>query len=331
MLEEEFRVNPKAIHLALPGVASTLGKLLKDGPLPKKSTSLFRLTPQESDQLLQDLSRVTDEALHSSGKALDRDQRASLAVKGLGYVGALTTGPLGTWSRIRREDVKRLAELAIGARLKMRGQERKVEFAEGVPASEATILPGIVVTLDWENRAVSLKVDPRGWAAGNAAARLVGIGDPSRKLLATRSQAIHLNSLPRGEGESVLVDTSALLAIVLPSHEKHDDISLTFLGLLDRGTEFYTTPYICAKVHLLLMNSLPRPVCMAILRLIHESMSVIWIDSRIHLEALQELGADEGKVIDLTDWTTILLSRKTNTPILGATDTFQRSGIDLIW
>ena len=110
--------------------------------------------------------------------------------------------------------------------------------------------------------------------------------------------------------ERVLVDTSALYAIHSDSDLFHRRAATTLEQLVDTEQELWATSYTLVETIALLDRRLGFEVVSVFARWCESNLNVLWIDSRMHSEALDRFMALEGRGLSFVDWTIAVASRE---------------------
>lgn len=115
--------------------------------------------------------------------------------------------------------------------------------------------------------------------------------------------------------DRVLVDTSALYAVVAPSDVFHAEATSFYDILISRRAELYLTSYVLLET----MSIVHRRLGFAVLKRLVDSLGsiaeVYWIGQAIHEEAWGRLSSRGGIGPSIVDWTTILVANKLGAPV----------------
>ena len=110
--------------------------------------------------------------------------------------------------------------------------------------------------------------------------------------------------------ERVLVDTSALYAVHSDSDLFHHQAVAALEQLVDTDQELWATSYALVETVALLHSRLGFDVVSAFAQWCESNLNVLWIDARMHSEALGRFMALEGRGLSFVDWTIAVASRE---------------------
>ena len=125
----------------------------------------------------------------------------------------------------------------------------------------------------------------------------------------------------------VIVDTSAIYALISASDSFHEKARRTYEHLLDRNAELYTTSYILVETSALVHHRLGFHLLKAFVESIQGIFSTYWIDRAIHIEAWRSMVEREGQRLSLVDWTTIVVAKKLNASVFAFDEDFRQEAL----
>ena len=107
----------------------------------------------------------------------------------------------------------------------------------------------------------------------------------------------------------VFADTSAFLALLVPSDEAHSDATRTFARLRAREAPLLTTSYVLVETYALLGHRFGLEAVRSFRGAFASLMEVVWIDEDLH-EKGQDLLLDRGREgLSLVDATSFVVAR----------------------
>ena len=127
---------------------------------------------------------------------------------------------------------------------------------------------------------------------------------------------------------SVLVDTSALYAIISPVDLFHGTASAVYRRFADMNTEFWTTSYALVETVALLHRRMGFEVVTEFSDWRLESnVRILWVDDRMHDAAWQQFMAAQGRGLSFVDWTIVVASRQMDAPVFTFDGDFASEGL----
>ena len=130
--------------------------------------------------------------------------------------------------------------------------------------------------------------------------------------------------------DQVLLDLSALEAILCGSDRYHAQAAATLAQLVDTERELWMTSYALAEATTLLHRRFGTEVALAFSKWRETNVKVLWIDNDIHSEAHSRFVAAEGNDLSFIDWTTAVASRELNAAVFAFTDGFADKAIPVV-
>lgn len=125
----------------------------------------------------------------------------------------------------------------------------------------------------------------------------------------------------------VIVDTSAIYALISASDNFHQKARRMYEDLIDRDNELYTTSYILVETAALVHHRLGFQPLKTFMESIQDFFNIHWIDRATHGEAWKLMVAREGRGLSLVDWTTVVVARKLNASVFAFDEDFIQEGI----
>lgn len=125
----------------------------------------------------------------------------------------------------------------------------------------------------------------------------------------------------------VIIDTSAIYALISASDNFHQKARRTYGDLVDRGSELYTTSYILVETSALVHHRLGFQALKTFIESIQDIFNIHWIDRTTHSEAWKLMVARSGGGLSLVDWTTVLIVRKLNASVFAFDEDFIQEGV----
>lgn len=128
----------------------------------------------------------------------------------------------------------------------------------------------------------------------------------------------------------VLVDTSAIFAIISPLDQFHERAAATYTDLLDQGDSLYLTSYVLVETAALVQRRLGFEPLKLFVQAMQGNMDVIWIDRLAHEEAWRRMVQQGGNRISLVDWSTVVVAEQTRSIIFAFDQDFSTLGLQVL-
>lgn len=126
----------------------------------------------------------------------------------------------------------------------------------------------------------------------------------------------------------VLVDTSALLALLVPSDAAHTAAKRTFARLKAREIPLMTTSYVLVETYALLGRRFGLDHVLKFRTELEPLMRIVWIDGQLHGLALDMLLSRRKAKLSLVDAASIIIARERGVDEIFAFDRhFQSEGL----
>ena len=125
---------------------------------------------------------------------------------------------------------------------------------------------------------------------------------------------------------SIIVDTSAIFALINSADDFHIRATDTYTDLLDSGDQIYTTSYILVEVSALVHRRLGFDPLKSFVQSIQNVWGILWIDRLNHEEAWKRMQDREGAHLSFVDWSTVVLAENTRSAVFAFDQDFRRLG-----
>ena len=127
--------------------------------------------------------------------------------------------------------------------------------------------------------------------------------------------------------KSVIVDTSALYALVSATDAFHTQAKSSYERLLDWEWEMVITSYILVEASALVHHRLGfQPLKTFMDSALSELIRIVWIDNTIHREAWERMMQVQGRDLSLVDWTTIIVAERLKASVFTFDHGFRQQG-----
>jgi predicted nucleic acid-binding protein len=107
---------------------------------------------------------------------------------------------------------------------------------------------------------------------------------------------------------AVFVDTSAILALLVPTDAAHEPAARAFAGLRDEQAPLVTTSYVLVESYALMGRRLGLKAVDAFRQDFELLLDVIWVGRELHdagLDVLLSRGKSDISLVDATSWVVI--------------------------
>ena len=129
---------------------------------------------------------------------------------------------------------------------------------------------------------------------------------------------------------NILVDTSAIFAIVSPGDRFHTQARDIYLELLERGDQLYTTSYVLVESSALIHRRLGFEPLRTFIQSIRGAWETIWIERSTHEEIWNRMISRGNARLSLVDWSVIVSSERTRSVIFAFDSDFSQEGLAVI-
>ena len=129
---------------------------------------------------------------------------------------------------------------------------------------------------------------------------------------------------------NILVDTSAIFALLSPDDRFHAQSRDIFSELVERGDQLYTTSYVLVESSALIHRRLGFEVLRLFIQSMHGVWETIWIDRSTHEEIWTRMRAKDGVRLSLVDWSVVVSAERTRSAIFAFDSDFSLEGLEVI-
>ena len=129
---------------------------------------------------------------------------------------------------------------------------------------------------------------------------------------------------------NILVDTSAIYALVEPSDRFHNDSKGIYAELLERGDQIYTTSYVLFEASALIHRRLGFEALRAFIESIQGVWEILWVYQSVHEQIWDRMKAQGGSRLSLVDWSVVVSAEETRSTIFAFGSYFSQEGLTVI-
>jgi predicted nucleic acid-binding protein len=130
---------------------------------------------------------------------------------------------------------------------------------------------------------------------------------------------------------SVLVDTSALYALLVRTEERRDEVEAALDRFLDEGRLLRTTSYVLVETVALLQHRFGLGAVRDLYSRVLPLMGVTWIDARLHGRAMERLIRADERGLSLVDVASFVVMEQEGIRTALTLDAdFERHGFDVL-
>ena len=126
--------------------------------------------------------------------------------------------------------------------------------------------------------------------------------------------------------DRVLLDTSALYALISSSDEFHQEADAIYRRLLAGDTELWVTSYVLVEFGALVHHRLGFDILARFVDAVEGVFETVWLEARTHAEAWEKLNGRGGKGLNFVDWTTQLTAEALGATVFTFDGDFAREG-----
>ena len=130
--------------------------------------------------------------------------------------------------------------------------------------------------------------------------------------------------------ETVLLDTSAIYALFIPSDTFHQRAIAAYEGLADREPELRVTSYTLVETFALLHRRHGFEVLSRLSEWQRSTLEIYWIGQAVHDEAWRQLAANQGRGLSFVDWSTVVASRRLRAHVFTFDPGFATQGLSVV-
>jgi predicted nucleic acid-binding protein len=128
----------------------------------------------------------------------------------------------------------------------------------------------------------------------------------------------------------ILVDTSALYALVSASDEFHPQAREMYRAILEGGEEILATSYVLVETLALVHRRLGFEVLLTLYDSIEGVIETLWVDEPIHQQAWQDFAARRGQGLSFVDWTTVVAAGRLGATVFAFDSDFASENLSVI-
>jgi predicted nucleic acid-binding protein len=129
----------------------------------------------------------------------------------------------------------------------------------------------------------------------------------------------------------VFVDTSAILALLVPSDRFHDEARRGFARLRRDDAALVTTSYVLVETYALVGRRLGLDAVRSVREKLAPLLSVVWVDAELHDEALDRMLEMDRRELSLVDAVSFATLGRTGVDVVFSYDShFEREGYRLL-
>jgi predicted nucleic acid-binding protein len=129
---------------------------------------------------------------------------------------------------------------------------------------------------------------------------------------------------------SVLVDTSAIFAIISAEDRFHTRAEAIYGELLEWGDRLHTTSYVLVEASALVHHRIGFEPLREFIQSIQGLWDIFWVDRVTHEEAWSRMVRRGGGRINFVDWSTIVVAESTRSTIFTFDSDFAQEGLTVI-
>ncbi len=130
--------------------------------------------------------------------------------------------------------------------------------------------------------------------------------------------------------DRVVVDTSALYALISARDVFHDAAKEAYERLLRDGRELWVTSYLLVEFGGLTERRLGFAPLKAFYDSANGVFETLWVDEEIHGQAWAELDRRSGQGLNFVDWTVLLAARQLDAAVFTFDEGFAKEGAVVI-
>lgn len=130
--------------------------------------------------------------------------------------------------------------------------------------------------------------------------------------------------------DNVLLDTSALYALISRTDDFHPRALDAYRDLLAGDSRLWITSYVLVEFGALVHHRLGFEPIRTFVESTQDVYETLWMDSEVHSQAWAEFENRSGRGLNFVDWTTLTAARKIGAAIFTFDEGFAREGADII-
>lgn len=130
--------------------------------------------------------------------------------------------------------------------------------------------------------------------------------------------------------ERVLLDTSALYALISSTDEFHADAEKAYRGLVAAETDLWITSYILVEFGALVHHRLGFDALSTFVESTRDVFETLWVDASLHSDAWATFSSRKGAGLNFVDWSTFIAAERIGAAIFTFDTAFVREGADVV-
>jgi predicted nucleic acid-binding protein len=130
--------------------------------------------------------------------------------------------------------------------------------------------------------------------------------------------------------DRVILDTSALLALLDADDEFHEQASMLHDQLLDGSCELWVSSYILVETIALAHRRLGFGPLSDLVDSLDASTTTAWVDEQLHQAIWEEFNRRRGRRFSFVDCSTLLIARSLNATVFAFDSDFSLEGLPVI-
>lgn len=130
--------------------------------------------------------------------------------------------------------------------------------------------------------------------------------------------------------DRVLLDTSALYALISSTDEFHETAEEAYRKVLAGDADLWITSYVFVEFSALVHRRLGFDPIATFVESIRDVYETLWVDSAIHSRAWAQFNERRGGGLSFVDWTTLVAAQQIGAAILTLDSGFAREGAEVV-
>ena len=130
--------------------------------------------------------------------------------------------------------------------------------------------------------------------------------------------------------DTVLLDTSAIFALFVPSDDFHHRALEAYERLADREAELWVTSYTLVETIALVHRRLGFEVMLQISGWFRTTLETFWVSPTVHGEAWNQFATVRGRGLSFVDWTSVIASRWLGASVFTFDPGFANQGLSVV-
>jgi len=132
------------------------------------------------------------------------------------------------------------------------------------------------------------------------------------------------------DAERILLDTSALYALISTTDDFHTIASKAYEDMFARRAELWITSYVFAEFGALVHSRLGFSRLQSFVESVEDVYQTFWLERTMHARAWSEVRQRNGKGLNFVDWTTFLAAQRLDAKIFTFDRGFRDEGAEVI-